>query len=283
MSHKNDKTTHEFFIWEGILKDFPEEHSSESVWNSEQWMSSLAKKIHPKLQAYNAGRTVSMNTVIHEYPLPPVAALLTSMLTTPVRILDFGGGLGHDFLALIDSLPHPEQVEFHIVESDKVCQQGQALCRQFPNLFFHRELPDKIEQFDLVHAGSSLHYIADWRGMLRSFADFNPLLIMLSSLTAGDIETFVTYQNYYGSKIPVWFWNIHEMIEALNSVGYQLIYKSLLECPYLGTIQPLPMENFPEKYRLRQECNLLCISKEANLQRALDYHYFNEGTGLLCR
>jgi hypothetical protein len=90
---------------------------------------------------------------------------------------------------------------------------------------------------------------------------------MLSGLNAGDIETFVTYQNYYDSKIPVWFWNIHEIIEALRNLDYNLIYKSLLESSYLGKLQPLPMENFPPEYRLKRKCNLIFLSKIHNSRK----------------
>jgi len=128
---------------------------------------------------------------------------------------------------------------------------------EFHNLFFHHDLPCDIEEFDVVHAGSSLHYVADWRVMLGQFASYEPRLIVLSGLTAGDIETFVTYQNYYGSKIPVWFWNVREITDAAMDLGYTLIYKSLLAFSYLGKIQPLPMENFPPEYRLRRKCNLI--------------------------
>jgi hypothetical protein len=96
--------------------------------------------------------------------------------------------------------------------------------------------------------------------LLEKFASYEPRLIMLSGLNAGDIETFVTYQNYYGSKIPVWFWNVREIIGALRNLDYNLIYKSLLESSYLGKVQPLPMGNFPPEYRLKRKCNLIFLS-----------------------
>ena len=93
---------------------------------------------------------------------------------------------------------------------------------------------------------------------------YEPRLLILSGLTAGDIETFVTYQNYYGSKVPAWFWNVNEIISAVENLSYSLIYKSVLAFSYLGKIQPLPMENFPPKYRLERECNLMFASDNKN-------------------
>jgi hypothetical protein len=93
--------------------------------------------------------------------------------------------------------------------------------------------------------------------MVKKFTEYEPFYIMLSGLTAGDIKTFVTQQNYYGYKIPVWFWNINEVINELKKLDYELIYKSLLASDYLGKRQKLPMKNFPQKYRLPRKCNLI--------------------------
>lgn len=88
--------------------------------------------------------------------------------------------------------------------------------------------------------------------ILEKFASYQPRRTILSGLTAGDIKTFVTYQNYY-TKIPVWFWNVDEIIDVMNDLEYKLIYKSLLASKYLGEVQPLPMENFPLEYRLMRK------------------------------
>lgn len=91
------------------------------------------------------------------------------------------------------------------------------------------------QDYDEAHANvpSKLPpQVPDWRMMLGQLACYEPCFIMLFGLTVGDIEIFVTYQNYYGSKIFVWFWNVREIIGALRNLDYNLIYKSLLESSY---------------------------------------------------
>lgn len=252
-------SNNDFDIWEGIYDKFPDE-TSESVWNSEQWVDSLTERSLSDLSEFRKAGTISTQTLVHEYPLAPAAALLAAEADTNIRILDFGGGQGSSFLQLITSLPDPNIVEFHIIESVAVCQRARQVYHEFDNLYFHNEMPHGNDKFDIVHAGSSLHYVADWRTILKEFVSYKPRLLILSGLTAGDIETFVTSQNYYGSKIPVWFWNVNEVISAVESLSYSLIYKSVLASSYLGKIQPLPMENFPPKYRLERKCNLMFAS-----------------------
>jgi putative methyltransferase (TIGR04325 family) len=253
----------DFCIWEGIYDHFPEDYI-DRVFESERWVNTLRKQSLQLLNELEGGGTISAHTLIHEHPLPPVVALLAAWVDTPIRILDFGGGIGNSFVSLIESLPTSDLVEFHVLETPAICQLGREVYKKFHNLHFHDELPRDLKKFDVVHAGNSLHYVADWRMMLGQFACYEPRFIMLSGLNAGDIETFVTYQNYYGSKIPVWFWNVREIIGALSNLDYNLIYKSLLESSYLGKVQPLPMGNFPPQYRLERKCNLIFLSNIYN-------------------
>jgi putative methyltransferase (TIGR04325 family) len=246
----------DFCIWEGIYDHFPQDYTN-SVFESKRWVNALRKQSLQLLDEHEDSGTISDHTLIHEHPLPPVVALLATWEDIPIRVLDFGGGMGNSFFSLVKSLPNADLVEFHVIETTAVCKLGHEVYKKFHNLHFHDELPIDDNKFDIVHAGNSLHYIADWRTMLEKYACYEPHFIMLSGLNAGDIETFVTYQNYYGSKIPVWFWNIREILEALRNLDYSLIYKSLLASSYLGKIQSLPMVNFPPQYRLKRKCNLI--------------------------
>ena len=263
MSNKN------FYIWDGIYDQFPEDYA-DSVFESERWVNTLRKRSLQPLNELEGEETISSHTLIHEHPLSPVVALLATSVDTPIHILEFGGGIGNSFVSLIQSLPRADLVEFHILETPAICRLGREVYKKFHNLHFHDELPRDVKKFDIVHAGNSLHYVADWRSLLGQFACYEPRLIMLFGLNAGDIETFVTYQNYYGSKIPVWFWNIGEIIGALRNIDYNLIYKSLLESSYLGKVQPLPMGNFPPQYRLERKCNLIFLSNIYDIKGGVD-------------
>jgi putative methyltransferase (TIGR04325 family) len=246
------------YVWEGIDSAFPESES-EHIWDSERWVHSVFNPSSIPDSAGCIGRTgPSKLSLVHEYPLPPIVALLaTRKRSSPLRILDFGGGSGSSFLACINSLPDPSGIEYHIVEGKKVCERGRKIYEQYNNLFYHDTLPGYKKKFNIVHIAAALHYIRDWREILKQLLDYRPEILMLNALNAGDIKTFVSFQNYYGAKIPVWFWNIDEITNFLQSLDYHLIYKSLLEFSFFGKFQPLPMQNFPPDYRLERKCNLV--------------------------
>ena len=245
MSKKN------LHIWEGIYDHFPSDDSG-GIFESDRWLNSL-----PNFPPVQSREILSPHSLIHEYPLAPVVATLMVSSEAPIRVLDFGGGLGNSFFPLIASLPAPELVEFHVVETSTICRHGRERYEEYHNLHFHEVLPRDENGFDIVHTAAALHYVEDWRKILGKFAAYKPRFILLFGLTAGEIKTFATYQNYYGSKVPVWFWNVNEIIDAMKGLGYELTYKSLLASSYLGEVQPLPMENFPVDYRLERKCNLM--------------------------
>lgn len=247
-------------IWEGVFNEFPESDSSH-IWDSERWLTSIFKTL--SIPDASEVETVSNLSLVHEYPLPPVVAMLTNYKNDlPVRILDFGGSCGNHFLTCMSSLPKAQLIEFHIVEGKAICEKGRDLYSNYANVFFHESLPNEIQNFDIIHIAATLHYIRDWRNLLKQLLQYTPEVLMLNALNAGDIRTFVSYQNYYGEKIPVWFWNIHEILDFMSSVGHKLIYKSQLEFSFLGEMQPLPMSNFPQEFRLNRKCNLMFVPEK---------------------
>jgi putative methyltransferase (TIGR04325 family) len=161
----------DFHIWEGIFDRFPEENT-DRVWESDHWVNALGERSLASLRELDKNETISTHNLMHDYPLPLVVALLAGGLAKPVRVLDFGGGVGSSFLPLITSLPSPELVEFHIVDSIAICRRGRDVYQEFPNIYFHESLPQHIKKFDLIHAAASLHYVSDWRTMMVKFTDY---------------------------------------------------------------------------------------------------------------
>lgn len=245
-------------IWDGIFNEFPESQADE-VWNSDRWTSSVFDSLNiPDPAAALSGLSFHDSSTVHEYPLPPIVALLAGNKEhPPLRILDFGGGGGHAYLSCITSVPDANRIEYHIVESRGVCEKGRKAYSEYENIIYHQALPLDGKGFDLVHVAASLHYIQDWRGLVKKLIDYNPKIVFLNALNAGNIKTFVTYQNYYRQKIPVWFWDVREILEFFESLNYSMIYKSILKFKFFGKFQPLPMKNFPLEYRLENKCNLM--------------------------
>jgi putative methyltransferase (TIGR04325 family) len=165
--------------------------------------------------------------------------------------------MGASYLPLISSVPDFEKVEFHIVEGKIICERGREILGNFAHLHFHEQLPQLASPVHIIHTGSSIQYVSDWGKLLAEFAKYQPRLLVLDDLMAGDIPTFITTQAYYGKKIRSWFLNINELIQTVQALDYRLIYKSRYTHAIVGEVGPLPMENFPPQYRLNYGSHLM--------------------------
>lgn len=160
----------------------------------------------------------------------------------PLKILDFGGGLGEGYLCLKAAMAGP--VEYHIVELERTCVDGRRLFEGAGDIFFHDTTPQGLEKVDIVHINSALQYIEDYRGLLKRLADYRPRYILLVRLSAGDFPTFATVQrNFKGMRIPHWFFNIKEITQILAAQGYRLVYKKPAARSY-------SQDSLPPEYRL---------------------------------
>lgn len=133
-------------------------------------------------------------------------------------------------------LPKEQPLSFVVVENKAVCKVGRDIFKEDQRIAFVEEFPVN-QKFDIVHAGSSMHYVDDWRGTLDQFASTQAEYLLFADFPAGDIETFVTTQLFHGQRIPVRFWNLHEFASAVEDYGFELIFKSRYRGYYLDLIQ----------------------------------------------
>src|SRR6185436_6205302 len=105
--------------------------------------------------------------------------------------------------------------------------------------------------------GSSLHYIDDWKQLVKQLAAYQPKYFMLTDVPAGNMASYVTAQNYYDSKIPARIFNIQEISAELAANSFSLLFHSRFEGTYFGKVQPMPMDNFPEDLRVGDTSSLL--------------------------
>ncbi len=247
----------DFRIWTEVLESFPEE-DPEGVFDSPAWVDRIAERAQEAVRMLEAGDPIAETAVVHEYPLGVLAAVVAADAGRPLRILDFGGGMGATYVQVVASIPAGNGVDFHIVETPGVCRRGREIFGAYHDVHFHEEMPPPAQgRFDIVHCGSAFQYVKDWKGLLGAFAAYGPRYLAFGNLLAGDIKTFVTYQNSYGQKIPVRFLNLREVLKVLAELGYELVYHSLLIQKILGQVQLLPTSHMPPEHRLKYGCNLI--------------------------
>jgi len=243
-------------IWEGIYINFLKGEDEDAVFNGKRWEQRSLDRIENIHNRANSAKTIPSVTRYNETILPIIAGIVLGE-QGKVSILDFGGGIGFSYYQVRESIPEPEKMTFHIVENESVCKSGDRFFEHTENIFFYPELPNTTEKFSIVHFGSSLQYIENWRELLSKVAQYSPSYIIFSDLYAGDIPTYASIQNYYNSKIPVWFFNVAEIIDILKEIGFVLAFKGTYAAKILGKEQSFPQNNFPEEYRLGNSCILL--------------------------
>ena len=239
-------------IWAGVYPDHRAVPVKGLGHDDERWVSQCEELAHILLSTARNGATIPVNVRGRHVLLPLVAASVCRHDGGRVRILDFGGSMGTDYIHLSSSLSIPCTVEYHVVEGKKICDVAGDIFDDDPRIHFSSSLPLEPEQFDVVLVGSTLQYVEDYRGLLGRLCAYGAEYVLLSNLPAGDIATtYATGQrNLNGSVVAAWFFRVAEVVDAMAQNGYSLVFKAASE-------EEWDQSNFPEAYRIGRPCHLL--------------------------
>lgn len=247
-----------FNIWEGIYDNF--QHASSDAtglgFNGAIYLKRAINAANECLDALKMNRPIPPFHKQRSTLLPSVVAMMLENIDK-LRILDFGGGLGIGYITLAESIPlQTERISYTIIEVPQICEAGRRLFFGNKSITYLASFPLEGE-FNFLYSASAMQYIEDWHEAIKSLSNYGAKYILLSDVFAGPIPTFVTLQNYYGSRIRHWFFNFNELLNVFSSNGYQLIMKSFVNSRRLGVEDILPMDNFPQSHRLEQSSHLL--------------------------
>ncbi len=255
--------TKNFSVWEGVYESFDEAGGDLDAFDTDIWLNKQRERIIKEFIQLGSNDFIPSNAVSKDYPLSLIVALLLTLQDT-ISILDFGGGMGNLYLELLAKVPNAaSKVKYIIVENNAVIRSIPDEIINLPNLFFLNNF-DLIEQpIHIIHFGSALQYMHDWQSLLKKLImQFKPKYLSFSDLLAGPIPTFVSLQNYYGKKIPVWFWNITFFNSTLQPLYYDLIYKTFYKTTILNK-EDFPNAALPETHRIAQTVNLIYCLKNS--------------------
>lgn len=245
----------DFVVWDGLYASFGEAQRSSSGagFASNAWIERSRKKLDDILE--NPQEKLLGTSA---YLLPVVAAMLQRPGHT-LRVLDFGGGPGANAFSVALAFGKDKEFACDIVENGAVASLGKDYFGDDPRIVFHQSLPAAFP-VDIVHVGSCVQYIDDLDGLLQDLTAFEPKCMLFSDVYAGDIASYWTLQNLWGSRVPFHFMQEQEFVDTVQRHGLQL----RLAVPYigatLGKTEPLPMENFPAGRRLARAKHYLFMS-----------------------
>jgi len=228
-------------IWEGVFSRMPPE-CGRRAFGSNVWF----RKIHAMaIQQRRASGLQGQSLLVHW--------LAAFSLGPRVRILDVGGGLAGEWWSAQGALRGRKKMEYWILETPEVCRYAEKHPERGLKVRHIYELAQGPRTYDLVWISQTLQYFEDWKGLLNSLAAKRPRSLLIHGLLGGVQPRFASLQNFYGSKIPVWFFNVKELVQTLSRLGYDLRMDSGVPSEYFDKIQPPPMKNFPPRLRIRNK------------------------------
>lgn len=246
-----------FSVWEGVYESFEEAGGDHDAFETDRWIEKQKETTKAHLENLKKGVGISK-----DYPLPLVVSILLAQ-KDKVSVLDFGGGMGAQYLDVLSKvLGSEENLAFVVVDGKKSIENRPKELDRFDNLSFYDDLGEVDQRFDIVHIGSTLQYIEDWEGLLRTLVErYDPEYFVFSDLLAGDIPTFVSHQKYYGKKIPHRFFGLGDILDLFSHFGYQSLFKSLFVHKILGQEKVFPNQGILEKHRISRGMNLVLAKR----------------------
>jgi putative methyltransferase (TIGR04325 family) len=167
--------------------------------------------------------------------------LLASQFSGPLTILDFGGGPA---AGLADILRFARldvaQLTYVLVETPGMCRAVRDGFAGFRATAVE-EIPDALSGPLIVHAGSSIQYVPDYRVTLARLTRLQPdcFLVTQTPMTAG-----VTYArqvlNTPHRRIASWVFNRVQFVGELQALGYRLVFSVDHDLPLTHANAPGP-------------------------------------------
>jgi putative methyltransferase (TIGR04325 family) len=139
-----------------------------------------------------------------------------------LRVLDWGGGLGHYYLLGKAVLPDVK-LEFHCKEMQGIADSGRKLN---PEVHWHTEEDCLSRTYDLVMINGSLQYMPDWKDMVRKIAasvDAGGYLFLTRLPVVESSGSFVAVQRAYGTRMLHGQFNEEEVLGILEGASLVLL------------------------------------------------------------
>lgn len=243
-------------IWQGVYNTFNDTGLKNRVFLSQVWLNKQKEKVSVLSETFLPANESGELAIDREYPLAVLVSVLADT-NSKIKVLDFGGGMGEQYLKTLAKIPdRTSDIFFDVVESKKTIQELPAQMKSFKNLRFFEETPGN-QIYDVIHFGSVMQYIEHWQDLLRSLCRCQTRYIVFSDFLGGEIPTFVTTQKYNDEKIPVRWYSFKEFSSFLGEIGFRLTYKAYYQTEILGSGTLGPLCDLPTSHKLKHTLNLI--------------------------
>ncbi len=141
-----------------------------------------------------------------------------------IRMLDWGGGIGHYYMLAQALLPEVT-IEYHCNDVALLSQYGAQL---FPQQHFSSDERCLQHSYDFVLASTSLHYSEQWQELLQRLAQVTTgYLYIAHTPVVQQVPSFVflqrPYQYGYQTEYLGWCLNQGELLAVAEAAGMRLL------------------------------------------------------------
>ncbi|MCB0057340.1 MAG: methyltransferase, TIGR04325 family [Anaerolineales bacterium] len=169
---------------------------------------------------------LATNTNIHSHNLNMSFAYVLGLAAhrkARIRMLDWGGGIGHYYL-LARSLMPEIAIDYWCRDLPRLCSYGAEL---FPDQHFFTDDRWRTERYDLVMSSSSLQYTEDWQAQLQDLCAVTTDLLFITDLPiVRKTPSFVfiqrPYRHGYDTEYLGWCINESDLLTVAHSAGLGL-------------------------------------------------------------
>lgn len=221
---------------------------SKQIFNNRIWKKIVMKKIkNNKKQKY---------PIISSSPLNLIFSI--EYFNKNVKILDFGSGALDIYFEINNIInacskfykkKFKKRIIIDFVELPEILKIYKKI--NFSKNFkinLNNSIPIK-KKFDIIHISNSLHYVNEPSAFIKKIISMNAKYIIINSTKIGEYKKFITIQKFYDYKIPLWVFNLNELVREFQP-KYKLVFVSKYLHKYLGKYTEIPMNNFPKKFRI---------------------------------
>lgn len=143
-----------------------------------------------------------------------------------LRVLDWGGGIGHYFQLAKILLPECN-LDWTIKDLPLLCEAGRRLSPQVK--FTESDEQALASNYDLVFASGVLQYIRDWQHTAANLARVSESWLLITRLPVClNHSGFVALQTSYQTTYPFWVLNRAKFLQHLEGCGMRLVREFLV-------------------------------------------------------
>jgi putative methyltransferase (TIGR04325 family) len=218
--------------WQTLLKVRGWNVASAVDVHKKKWAASIDSLRGTGPLGISSASHVSVRQMIHHNSMVTSAYVLALASRHKQRLvmLDWGGGIGHDYLLGQAVLPEVE-LEYYCQDLPLICEAGREL---LPVAHFLDKQDEYLaRRYDLVFASSSVWYEEDWRSVVDKLVSVAyPYLFITGMIFVEQASSYVAIQRPWAfgcrTEYLCWVLNRHEFVDYVSSQDLELIREFLI-------------------------------------------------------